>query len=122
MESPEWRVTDVFDTIYGLLFQLLSRVVGATEVSDDLGLCRKMLSTFEKFESSNSTTGIIFPWIRLFTPAYILRMVLGTKLYIHFDSIIQNRRRTGSREDDALQYLLDQNTKLDVIIKVSLTR
>jgi len=115
---PEWRVTDAFDTIYHLLFQLLSRIVGATEVSDDIQLSRKMLSIFEKFESSNSTTGIIFPWFRVFTPSYILRMVLGTVLYVNFNQIINERKRTGRREDDALQYLLDQDTKLDVIIKV----
>ncbi|KAG7286276.1 hypothetical protein NEMBOFW57_008584 [Staphylotrichum longicolle] len=119
--APEWCVTDAFDTIYHLLFQLLSRIVGATEVSEDIHLARKMLSVFEKFESSNSTTGIIFPWLRVFTPSYILRMVLGTVLYINFNRIINERKRTGRREDDALQYLLDQDTKLDVIIKFQIS-
>ncbi len=77
-----------------------------------------MLSVFEKFERSNSTTGIIFPWLRVFTPAYLLRMALGTVLYLTFQRIIRLRKRTGRREEDALQYLLDQNTPLDVIIKV----
>ncbi len=78
-----------------------------------------MLSVFEKFERSNSTTGIIFPWLRVLTPAYLLRMALGTVLYLAFHRIIRARKRTGRREEDALQYLLDQNTPLDVIIKVT---
>ena len=45
-------------------------------------------------------------------------MALGTQLYLTFDRIIRARKRTGRREDDALQHLLDQNTPLDVIIKV----
>ncbi len=92
--------------------------MGATEISEDPALSRRMLSIFEKFERSNSTTGIIFPWLRVLTPAYLLRMALGTVLYLTFQRIIRVRKRTGRREDDALQYLLDQNTPLDVIIKV----
>jgi sterol 14-demethylase len=113
-------VIDAFDTIYKLFFQLLSRVVGATEVAEDPQLSSKMLSIFETFERSNSTAGIIFPWLRVFTPAYILRMVLGTVLYLSFRRIIVERKRTGRREDDALQHLLDQDTPLDTIIKVPL--
>jgi len=76
---------------------------------------------FERFEKSNSTTGIIFPWLRVFTPAYVTRMVLGAVLYLKFDRIIKDRKRTGRREDDALQYLLDLGTPMETIIKFQIS-
>jgi sterol 14-demethylase len=80
-----------------------------------------MLSIFERFDSSNSTIGIVFPWLRIITPAYLLRMALGTMLYMTLNTIVNERKKTGRREDDALQHFIDRDTRIDVINKVSVS-
>ncbi|KAK3983892.1 hypothetical protein QBC44DRAFT_375767 [Cladorrhinum sp. PSN332] len=70
--------TEVFDPMYGLLAQMPARMVGPVEVSGNLEACKKIIRVFARFENSNSTAGIIFPWLRPFTSAYAIRLVLGT--------------------------------------------
>jgi sterol 14-demethylase len=112
-------VTDVFDTVYSVVLQMLSRVMGATEVSEDPRHRARLLSAFEMLEASASTAGVIFPWLpTMFTPSWARRLVIGAALYRTFSSIIQTRQNTDRREDDALQDLLDQKTPLSDNIQV----
>jgi hypothetical protein len=92
--------------------------VGATEVAEDRKLLRRTLRIFEQFEKNCSTARIIFPW--LLTPAHLARLALGTMLYMDFSRLIKTRKKTGKRESDAVQYLLDQEGGVELIIRVSL--
>jgi hypothetical protein len=93
------------------------RILGATEVAENPRLLRRTLRNFEQFEKSDSTARTIFPW--LLTPAYLTRLVLGAVLHMDFSKIIKARRKTGKRQTDAIQHLLDQGADMDLIIKVS---
>lgn len=40
-------------------------------------------------------------------------------MYMIFQKIVKGRKATGHREEDALQYLLDQGDDMNMIISVS---
>ncbi|EON68791.1 hypothetical protein W97_08049 [Coniosporium apollinis CBS 100218] len=107
-------ITDPFESIYKIVYQLTMRTVGANEIADDPVLLNKTLSLFETIEHSSQPSTIIFPWLA--SPAMIRRYIAGGKLYMVFKSIVDDRKRTGRREDDALQYLIDQGDSVNQII------
>lgn len=113
--SSEWQVMNPFENIYELVYKLTMRIVGATEIAENRKMLKKTLSIFEKFESNNSTARIIFPWLT--TPAYVVRLILGALLYMHFARLVNKRKQSGRREEDAVQYLLDQGADNELIIK-----
>ncbi|KAM0426838.1 hypothetical protein ACHAQK_012274 [Fusarium lateritium] len=95
------------------------RILGATEVAEDPKLLRRTLSIFERFEKNNSMARIIFPWLP--TPAYVVRLFLGALLYMDFTKLITQREKAGRREEDAVQYLLDQGADSELIIKFEIS-
>ncbi|KAI0003478.1 cytochrome P450 [Xylariaceae sp. FL0662B] len=111
----EWRVTDITQSVYLLSYKLVQRSVGATDIAEDDKLLRHTLQIFEKFERSTSLAHIIFPW--LITPAYVSRYVAGARLYIAITKILKRRIKTDSREEDALQYIYDQDGDADKVVK-----
>jgi hypothetical protein len=112
--------TDPFDSIYKIVYQLTMRAIGATELSNDRKLLDKTLGLFETVEQSTTPTLILFPWFP--SLAFFKRLIAGTRLYFVFDNIVNNRKKTGKRYDDALQYLMDQGDRVRDIITVSASR
>ncbi|KAI1410685.1 cytochrome P450 [Hypoxylon sp. FL1857] len=111
----EWQVTDVTQSVYFLLYRLVQRSVGATEISEDDRLLRHTLRIFESFERNTSLAHIIFPW--LITPKYVARYIAGARLYIAIRRILNRRNKAGHREEDALQYVYDQNNDTDKVVR-----
>jgi cytochrome P450 len=114
--APEWRVTNPFDSMYKIVYQLTMRTVGANEIANDPKLLAHTLSVFEQFETSSSTMRIIFPWLP--TPRHWIRMYNGARLYMIFQKIVEDRKKEGRRENDALQFLLDQDVSIREIVSV----
>lgn len=56
-------VTNPFDSIYFLVFQLTVRMVGCREIADDPVGLKKFLALFEDVEKSSTMFTILFPWI-----------------------------------------------------------
>jgi hypothetical protein len=81
--APEWRVTNPFDSMYQLVYQLTMRTVGAKEIADNPELLIRTLSIFEQFENSSSNMRIVVPWLP--TLKHLTRMYNGAKLYIVSD-------------------------------------
>ncbi|KAI1750669.1 cytochrome P450, partial [Xylaria castorea] len=113
--NTEWRILNPFVDIYELVYKLTIRLVGSTEIAEDRKSLIWTLSIFERFEKSSSTAGFVFPW--LITPAHIVRMVLGIRLYVRLSRIIQTRKYSSIIRHDALDYLLSQGADPATIVK-----
>lgn len=116
--DPAWKVTNPFDSLYQIVYQLTMRTVGANDIAEDPELLRKTLSMFEQFEKCNSTLKIVFPWFP--APSHFLRIYNGARLGMVFQKLIDQRTKTGKKGNDALQYLIDQGVGIRDIIAFQL--
>ena len=110
-------ITDPFDSVYKVVFQLTMRTVGCNEIANDPRLQAKTLGFFETIQRSATPAGVIFPWLP--TPAKLKRTYAGAALYMMFQGIVNKREKTGRREEDALQFMIDQGDDVTKIIGVS---
>lgn len=110
-------IINPFDTIYKTVYQLTMRTVGCKEIASDSVLLDKTLHLFEIIEKSGTPTGIVFPWLP--TPAKLQKFYAGFSLYMIFQKIVNERKKTGIREDDPLQFMMDQGDDMKRIIGVS---
>jgi hypothetical protein len=115
--SSPGGITDPFDSVYKIVFLLTMRTVGCNEIANDPTLLAKALSFFEIIQQSGTPAGVIFPWLP--TPAKLKRTYAGGNLYMIFQRIVNERKRTGKREDDALQFMIDHGDDVRNIIGVS---
>lgn len=111
-------ITDPFDSIYDIVFQLTMRTIGCKDVAEDPVLLKKTLRLFEVVEQSATASAVIFPWAP--SPAVIKRVYAGSRLYMILKKIVDERRETGKREDDPLQYLIDLGDDVGTILQVGL--
>lgn len=109
-------VMDPFDNIYKIVYQLTMRTVGCNDIADDPALLLKTLRLYEAIEESATPTGIIFPWLP--TVAKLKRTIAGGRLYMIFQRIVSQRRKTGKRDEDALQFMIDHGDDVTKIIAV----
>jgi len=92
------------------------RAVGATEIAEDREKLDTTLSLFETIEQTATPTQVIFPWLP--SPALFKRFYAGTRMYLIFQKIVKQRQQSGRREEDALQFLVDQGDDINKIIQV----
>lgn len=111
-------ITDPFDSIYRMVFQITVRTVACNEIANDDELREKFLGLFEAIEGAATPLSIMFPWLPL--PAKALKLYSGAQLYRIVKKIMDERKRLGRREDDSLQFLMDQGDTMLNIISVSL--
>lgn len=116
-EGAQEGIFNPFDDIYRIVYQLTMRTVGATEIANSPEMLAKTLSLFEAIERSASATRIIFPWLP--TLGYLSQMYNGAKLYSIFNKINNDRLKTGRREEDAFQFLMDSNIGTVRVLAVS---
>lgn len=107
MSSPTGEaLTDPFDSIYRLVFQLTMRTLGISDwASSSSPMLAKSLNWFETIDKSTSPIRIIFPW--LWTPNHFRRMTASAKLYFAVKDEFEHRQKTGERKEDAMQHLMD---------------
>ena len=110
-------LTEPFDSIYRMVFKFTMRTVACNEIADDPVLLARTLKLYEEVESAASNLGIMYPWLPL--PSKFKRFYAGSQLYMIFKRVVDERKKTSRREDDALQYLLDQGDSVTDIITVS---
>lgn len=114
--DPDWQVTDPFESFYEIVYQLTMRTVGANDIAEDPKLLKHTLAIFDWFEKSDSFAKVIFPWLP--TVNHYLRMYYGAKLAFVFRDIIEKRKKTGKKGNDALQFLIDRGLTLPNIVGV----
>jgi len=108
-------LTNPFSSLYEIVFQLTMRVVGATEIANDREAVAKMLHQYELVEESGTPFFVMFPWIP--TPSRFRRLWGGTQIYMTFDKWVNDRRKTGRREQDPMQFLMDRGESTKEIIE-----
>lgn len=99
-------LTDPFDSIYRMVFKFTMRTVACHEIAEDPALLARTLRLFEEIEATATPLSIMYPWIP--TLAKFKRFYYGSQLYLIFKKVVDERKKSGRREDDALQFLLDQ--------------
>lgn len=114
-EMGDAGVTDPFESIYSIVFQLTMRIVGANEIAEDRKLMNKVEHYYAAIDDSANTWNIIFP--SLPTWSLIKRYYSGARIYMIFQNIIKRREKQGRREDDPLQFMLDKGDSLDHVIR-----
>ena len=117
--ESEWHVMDPFDCITRLLFRMPAGIVGATELAEDDRLLTRSMKLFDAFERCNSPVGVVFPWLAVVTPSYWIRIGIAALLYRTFSNLVSERKRTGTRHEDGLQYLMDKDHSMKEILIVS---
>ena len=84
----------------------------------DAKLSNTVLSLYENFKMSFTPTLVIFPWLP--TLATLKRATAGLRLYWIVSKIVSRRRKSGLREDDPLQEMIDRGDDVAKIIGVRL--
>lgn len=109
------NMTDPFDSIYKMVFKFTMRTVACNEIANDPALLDETLNLYETVEETATPLSIMFPWLP--TPARFKRYFSGMKLYRIFNRVIEGRKKDNRRENDALQYLLDEGDGVIDIIQ-----
>ena len=104
------------DSMYRMVFKLTMRTVACNEIADDPVLLARTLSLYEGIEATATPLSIMFPWLP--TPAKFRRLYIGSQLYIIFKRVVDDRKKYNRRENDPLQYLIDQGDSITDIIQV----
>jgi len=94
-----------FESIYRIVFQLTVRVVGCNDITEDPELLGRTLKLYEYIDSSATATAVMFPWFP--SPAVVKRTITGGRLYMIIRKIADERKATGKRGDDPLQFLIE---------------
>lgn len=119
-EFGDSGMTDPFDSIHSLVFQLTVRNVGCNDIADDRALCDKTRGIYETMEKSYNPSIIVLPWfVKALTPSFINQSIAGARLYFILKGIVDKRKKNGLRENDTLQYLMDQGDDIGKMIGVS---
>ena len=110
------KVTDPFESIYRVVYHLTMRMVGVNDIADDPVLLEETLQLFTAIDESAAATTVLFP---SFPSLKRLKQTFaGGKLYLIFRKIVEQRKKSGKRSDDALQYLIDEGDDMRQITEV----
>jgi hypothetical protein len=113
-------ITDPFESIYNLVFQITMRKVGCDDIANDETLLSKVLGLYDIAEKSYNPSAFIFPFaLKVLTPAFWRQMFAGARLFFVFKRIVDQRKKTGVKGNDNLQYLMDEGDDMGKIIGVS---
>lgn len=109
---------DPFEEMNRLVYRLTMRSVGVQEIAESPKLLEESLHLVEAIDKNSSTARIIFPWLP--TLKHANRLVASIRFYFMIHRIVQNRKKTGRREEDMVQVLLDDGESTMKIVMVSI--
>lgn len=112
--SEAW---DPLDKLSYLMYQLTHRMVGTHDIANDLELVVSTRDIYKPLDHS-SLFEIWFPLLP--TLSKLRKAWAYTRLHWLVQSFITDRRKTGRKEKDAMQMMMDQEFKDPVITLVSL--
>lgn len=93
------------------------RTVGVEEIARDWAYTVQIAKWYRTYAENFGPLDPIAPWLP--TVAKSKRTYSATRLYLELKKVIQKRISKGTREDDAIQRLIDENVDLEWIITVS---
>lgn len=106
------------DEVFRMAYALLLRQFGANEILRDPKLLARSQAWVQTLIASQSVTQIVFPWLGKFLS--FKRTVAGIQLFRMIGNIEKNRMKTGVKEDDWLQQLMDGGNNTLAILSVSI--
>jgi hypothetical protein len=109
-------ITDPFDSIYEIVFQLTMRTVGCNEVADDPELVKATMSYNRMMELAGTPMAVMFPWLP--SRGVLRKYYAGARMYMIFDKVAKARLAEERRENDAMQVMLDQGDSVKDILGV----
>jgi len=111
------KITDPFESVYEIVFQLTMRTVGCNEIAENPELVKTVMKLNQTMESAATPTTIMFPWL---PSTGLLKMYYaGARMYMIFAKVIKDRQAQERIEDDAMQIMLDQGDSTKDILAVS---
>lgn len=118
LEMDPIKVTDPFESIYRIVYHLTMRMMGVNDIANDPVLLEETLQLFAKVDESAAATTVLFPSFPSLKK--LKQTIAGGKLYLIFRRIVEQRKRSRIRDDDPLQYLIDQGDSMRQITEVGL--
>lgn len=106
-----------FFQIDRVVYLLTIRMVGCNELVESQEMLNRSLDLVTAVDMNNSTPNIIVSWLP--APKYFKRIVAAAKLYWMIGGIVNERKRTGRREEDTMQWLIDEGEGNVKIVYVS---
>lgn len=116
LSAQKVKTTDPFDSIYRTVFQVTMRTIACVEIANDRPLLDRCLELFETIEGTATPISIMYAWMPVWSK--FRRTYAGAQLYMILKAIIDKRAKEGRKEDDALQFLIDQGDDVTKIITV----
>ncbi|OAR02106.1 hypothetical protein LLEC1_05477 [Akanthomyces lecanii] len=112
LSSTEGTVS-IFPLMYRLIYRLTHRTAGVHEIAEDETMLDSTLNRFSGIEHC-SALQIMFPAWPL--PSMLSKLWAGFNLHRVIVGAMNERRRTGRSEKDALQFLMDLGeTDLEIV-------
>jgi len=96
---------DPFEDVFLLIYQLSHRTLGCNEIADNP---RLLVYTMNIVRNIDWTSGLQIMFTGLPTIPRLRKYFAGLRLYWIMNRYINERRRTGRRENDPVQVLMDQ--------------
>lgn len=115
MSSAPQGILRPFDEMWRLVYQLTHRTLGTKDIADDPKELARTMSIYMTMDGS-SALDVMFP--SLPTPKKLRKIWAGAQLHQTFSRIVEDRKKTGRREEDAMQALMDQgadNMKISAV-------
>ena len=99
------------------MLQLTVRAATCHEIADDPALVAKVGRLYEIIEKGSNAKAMIFPWL----PNSAVKAKDGAlrEVYAMISNIIEDRRASGSKDQDAVQVLIDLDDSTPDISGVS---
>ncbi|EPQ29861.1 uncharacterized protein PFL1_06856 [Pseudozyma flocculosa PF-1] len=103
------------DTIYSLIFRLSLVGVGLNEQHRDLDAMQRIEKPFWSFADNAGYLQTLFPL--LFTPSTVRKWKGTIAMATNVSQLVEARRKSGSREDDYPQVLIDRGVPTKQIVE-----
>lgn len=110
------EVLSIFPHMYRLVYRLTHRTAGVHEIAENATLLDATLKHMATIEHC-SPLQIMFPGVPLL--GMLSKLWAGFNFHRVLVGLMSERRKTGRRESDALQYLMDIGEPDLEIVKVS---
>ncbi|KAF7551132.1 hypothetical protein G7Z17_g5247 [Cylindrodendrum hubeiense] len=116
MSSAPQGIVQPFDEMWRLVYQLTHRTLGTKDIADDPKELARTMAIYASMDGSYAIDVMFpsFPTLKKFKKVWA-----GAQLHITLSRIVNERKKTGRREEDAMQVLMDQgedNAKISAFI------
>lgn len=99
-----------------IVFQLSIRAASCQEIANSPSQVARVTELYWNMERGSTATTVLLPWLP--SKARSLKKESTMELYQLVKSIIDDRKKTGRRGEDAMQVLIDEGDNVNDIVQV----